>query len=252
MVAAEAEQSEIDAETDKPQNESTPKEQNLEILTSDTGQKQDATIVETIIVKSINEDKNLPEGPFESEQIRNGPQVIRNTRPMRGKFLGPYNRRPQWNPMGPGGPIMPPQQFQRHPGMMPGGVRHMMPGRPPMNNGPIRQPMRPGLAQGPFFNHFGPVRPMQRPQGPPISGQRIMFNTFPGPVGGPILQTPSYVPSPITQPAAPVMARKVLINPNFKGGVEAATSEYNNFGNKYYLLTFVKLSRSTLKRSVLQ
>lgn len=38
--------------------------------------------------------------------------------------------------------------------------------------------------------------------------------------------SPAYVPSPImSNQAQPAMPRKVLINPNFKGGVEAAKSK---------------------------
>jgi hypothetical protein len=45
------------------------------------------------------------------------------------------------------------------------------------------------------------------------------------PMGG---GSPAYVPSPIMGGASgPSMPRKVLINPNFKGGVEAVKSKQN-------------------------
>ena len=105
-----------------------------------------------------------------------------------------------------------PNQFQR---------MSMMQGGPP-----IRQmQMRPGFSpqqRSPFnnFNSFMPGRP-------PIPRQRYFYPNS-GPMGGGdprVPGLPSYVPSPIMGGSGPAMPRKVLINPNFKGGVEAAKSE---------------------------
>lgn len=48
-------------------------------------------------------------------------------------------------------------------------------------------------------------------------------------------------PPPLNSGAAaqpPVIPRKVLINPNFKGGVEAATSEYLNVYSCVFVFNF--------------
>ena len=105
-----------------------------------------------------------------------------------------------------------PNQFQRMP---------MMQGGPSMR----QMQMRPGFTpqqRSPFnnFNNFMPGRP-------PIPRQRYFYPNS-GPMGGDprVPGAPSYVPSPIMGGGSgPAMPRKVLINPNFKGGVEAAKSE---------------------------
>lgn len=56
------------------------------------------------------------------------------------------------------------------------------------------------------------------------------FYPAPGPSGDqPMQNNPPYVPSPILAVGnvgqGPALPRKVLINPNFKGGVEAAKSK---------------------------
>lgn len=87
--------------------------------------------------------------------------------------------------------------------------------RPPLRGPPMmgRPQMRPFPPQHqPFFG-----RPPQ---------QRFFFNNQGRP------PAPNYVPSPIQSGPAPMgvasMPRKVLINPNFKGGVEAAKSKLIN------------------------
>lgn len=97
----------------------------------------------------------------------------------------------------------------------------MRPG-PMMQGGPPRQ-MRPGFPPRPFFNNnFMQSRPPIRQ--PPI--RQRFFNpnqpNFGDHQGG-----PGFGPSPIVGGVnhAPALPRKVHINPNFKGGVEAAKSK---------------------------
>lgn len=131
---------------------------------------------------------------------------------------------PRWN-------NVPPQQqmpFHRGPLL-----------RPPGHNmqGPQRQ-MRPGFhPRPPFFNNNfmqsrGPIRP-------PMVRQRFFYQNQ-QPIGDPSMQGPGYVPAPImggSNSAAPAMPRRVLINPNFKGGVEAAKS------NLIFLIFFDNILR---------
>lgn len=146
-------------------------------------------------------------------------QSIPSRQPFRQKFQRwPNQGGPRWNnhPMGP--QQMPPYQRQSGPVMrMPG---HMMQGGPPQRQ------MRPGFQpqqRPPFFNNNF----MQRGR-PPMQRQRFFYPNS-GPMGGdPSMQgSPAYVPTPIMGGnPGPAMPRKVLINPNFKGGVEAAKSEF--------------------------
>lgn len=95
-----------------------------------------------------------------------------------------------------------------------------MPGHMMQQGGPPQRQMRPGFPpqqRPPFFNNnFMPGRPPMR--------QRFFYPNS-GPMGGgdPSMP-PAYVPTPIM--GGPPMPRKVHINPNFKGGVEAAKSEF--------------------------
>lgn len=140
-------------------------------------------------------------------------------------------------------PPQPPQQFPRQfrpqkfqprgmprwmgPGQFPN-QRQGPPNRGMMMQNSQRPPMRPG--SGPFPPQRAPFFMPQRPGAPPpLRPQRFFFQNSPAPVPAPVL--PAYVPTPIGQvpPTLPgvqqSMPRKVLINPNFKGGVEAAKSK---------------------------
>lgn len=84
----------------------------------------------------------------------------------------------------------------------------------PRVQGPNPHPMMRGQAQGfppfPQQNHPGNIR--------------IMRTTAPmQPHSQPMNMRPSQPPQPLMSVGGP---RKVLINPNFKGGVQAATSKY--------------------------
>ena len=102
--------------------------------------------------------------------------------------------------------------------------------RPPAHNmmqGPQRQ-LRPGgfPPRPPFFNNN--FMQSRAPIRPPMVRQRFFYQNQ-LPVGDPSIQgPPGYIPAPIvggnSNPVA-AMPRKVLINPNFKGGVEAAKSK---------------------------
>lgn len=140
--------------------------------------------------------------------------------PFRQKFQRwPNQGGPRWNnhSMGPQQQQMPPFQRQSGPVMR-------MPGPGHMQGGPPQRQMRPGFQsqqRPPFFNNnFMHGRP-------PMPRQRFFYPNS-GPMGGDSTMqgSPGYVPSPIMAGnSGPGMPRKVLINPNFKGGVEAAKSE---------------------------
>ncbi|KAL7013695.1 hypothetical protein ACKWTF_015533 [Chironomus riparius] len=133
-------------------------------------------------------------------------------RQFRPNKFGPRGMNPRWmNPSGPPAPVpFPSQQRQLRPPQMgplrPGGPQQMRPGGPFPQRAPFYMQQRPG----------GP----NRPPGPPNS--RFFFqnqNQGSGSNSG-----PGYVPSPIA-PNVPIMPRKVLINPNFKGGIEAVKTQ---------------------------
>lgn len=97
--------------------------------------------------------------------------------------------------------------------------------RPPMRGPPMQMMGGPAPPPVPQMRPGGPFPP----QRPPFFGpggarppQQRFFN-FQNQPGRP--QAPNYVPSPIQPGPAPMgsaaMPRKVLINPNFKGGIEA-------------------------------
>lgn len=129
---------------------------------------------------------------------------------------------------------------QQRPGQLPPGAS-----RPPFgiyanSGGPM--PMR---GATPPFNVGGPGAPPHRfPPGPgfppharPPSNNNMMMH--PGQRMPPQQQPPHAMPAnvvgaaPISQPVLP--KRKVLINPNFKGGVQAATSEYHFYFDVFFV-----------------
>lgn len=178
---------------------------------------------------------NFNQQPFMPQQYRGGPR-----RPM----------------------VPPPNDFIRNPnmGMMRGPGPHRMPmhGMPPHPNrlhGPPnvglphqRMPRPPFQTQQMFIAGM-PPQGMMRPRIPapnahPLMPQNSPFGQFP-PQAHPVIVRPPMPPNasiPITQimntaaaipnqpPQVPLpigSSRKVLINPNFKGGVQAATSKLN-------------------------
>lgn len=197
--------------------------------------------------------QNFPPGQPGPPTFPTGPPMIRppmNQNPsmhlMSGRMSGPpqgHGPMPVGPPRHPMGPRM---QMQGPPG-------HMMGNFPPGPRGP-----------GQFYNNFMVGSGPRGPNGPPNVRQRFFFpnpNQMPNmrpPIGpnqqpskspaiSPLKQNPQmpsdsggppeYIPSPIIQSQGPQfhdvlpggpgqpMGRKVLINPNFKGGVEAAKSE---------------------------
>lgn len=171
--------------------------------------------------------------------------------PFRQKFQRWPNQPPRWNPMAPQHQQQNPFQRTSGPVMRP--PAHMMPGS---IGGPQRQ-MRPGfLAQSrpAFFNNNF----MQQSRGPlrqPMTRQRF-FYPAPGPIGDqPMQNNPPYVPSPILAGGnvgqGSALPRKVLINPNFKGGVEAAKSKFiSQLQLEELSNSFISLRRSTSKGSI--
>lgn len=136
-------------------------------------------------------------------------------------------------------PIQPNQnyrpRFQRWPHQHGGGPRWNNNG-PPMQNqminrGPMGHPMGPNFMRpmrpNQFYNSFPLQRPMQQQQ-------RFLYK--PNDIRPPGM--PRFPPAPSNNNTnIPAIPRKVLINPNFKGGVEAAKSEfchqYANYHTKY-------------------
>lgn len=94
---------------------------------------------------------------------------------------------------------------------------NFMPNGPP-NNGP---PFPPYNQQNPqIMGHFEPNGPMMYPSRPPF--RCPTSGPYPGPPRHETAAPPHIVP-----PGLPsIVPRKVLINPNFKGGVQAATSKF--------------------------
>lgn len=124
---------------------------------------------------------------------------------------------------------MPPLNFQPpYQNTRPGSRTHFTPhghavNRPnfqpagPPNNGPPFPPYNQPNPQ--ILNHFEPNGPMMYSPRPPFGCPTAPF------VGPPRHETP--VPPSHMAPSgmSGIVPRKVLINPNFKGGVQAATSE---------------------------
>ncbi|KAG5666380.1 hypothetical protein PVAND_014409 [Polypedilum vanderplanki] len=143
-------------------------------------------------------------------------------------------------------PFRPQQQFRPQRFQPRGLPRWMGPGQnPPFSGAPPltgrmgigpQQRMPPNMRPGPFPLQRGNFFMQQRPGPigqPNIRPQRFFYpnpNNNAPPVPQPVPAPTSYVPTPIVHPAAAsasasAMPRKVLINPNFKGGVEAVKSQ---------------------------
>lgn len=159
-----------------------------------------------------------PAAPAKQSQVNpQQPHQMGPRQPFRQKFGQRWpNQPPRWN-------LMP----QNHQQQMPF-QRGPNPMRPMMQPGPQRN-MRPGFppqSRPPFFNNnFMQSRPL-RP--PPMGHQRFFYPNQP--LGDPSMgpRPPAYLPGPGLVGGANSgshMPRKVLINPNFKGGVEAAKSK---------------------------
>jgi hypothetical protein len=132
-------------------------------------------------------------GPFQGQQFgRPGP------RPEYSNHNRPGMMRPM---MRPGGWDGPQQRFMERGGFDP---RMRMPMGPGQNSGPYRPPYQP--------------MPLNSGGGPPMRMRPPMQQQMGGPPGPSMMMTPGGPPHGL-------MPRKVLINPNFKGGVEAATSK---------------------------
>lgn len=114
----------------------------------------------------------------------------------------PFNGNPSLRPVGP------PSRFEQHRPRMPPNQQ------PPP---PFMPPRLPLLQQYPVGGG-GPPAGM-----PPHPAQLQMQQQHPGALHGQANSNPNAPPGP------PIMPRKVLINPNFKGGFEAAASEYQSF-----------------------
>jgi hypothetical protein len=151
--------------------------------------------------------KSVPQNPYVKLKPNN--QQIppnQNYRPRFQQRWPNHPNHPRWN-----------NASMQNPNMIPRGG--------PMGPGPMVNPnfnMRP-MRPNQFFNSF--PNPMQQrtmqPQRFPFKPNEIRPQPmhFP-PVQPPIPQANSNVPG---------MPRKVLINPNFKGGVEAAKSNYKTY-----------------------
>lgn len=91
----------------------------------------------------------------------------------------------------------------------------------PPNNGPQFPPyVNNGQPNPQMMGHFEPNGPMMYPPRPPFGCATSPF------VGPPRHEAGPPLPPHMIPPGAPsIVPRKVLINPNFKGGVQAATSK---------------------------
>lgn len=144
----------------------------------------------------------------------NKPQSIGPRQPFRQKFQRwPNLQPPRWNHLN--------QQHQQQMPFSRGPNQILRPPGGHMRPGPQRHPFPPNHPQ--FFNNnnFMQGRPPMRQ---PMVRQRFFYPNQPH--GDPSMQgSPAYVPSPIMSNPVPVIPRIVHINPNFKGGVEAAKSK---------------------------
>lgn len=152
----------------------------------------------------------------------------------------------------------------RPPGGMHPGHRHLGPPRPdyvpnairPFNGNSLLRPVGPPSR---FEQHRPRMPPNQQPPQQFMPPRLPLLQQYPGAIGPPSGMPPhpanlqmqqqhpgvSHGPAnlnPNAPPGPPIMPRKVLINPNFKGGVEAATSEYY----KHHLLYKYKPGRDIL------
>lgn len=156
--------------------------------------------------------------PFGGPNAAGGPPMY-GPRGNRMPGIPPHNQRP---------PLMPPHQMP--PGNRPPfGVYPNAPMPPMRGNMPPQHRFPPGAGPGPGFP---PMRP-----GPGPAGNNMMMRPMPQrmPMQQPQPQ-PQPQPHPLPVGPAQLMGvtpnavsllpkRKVLINPNFKGGVQAATSK---------------------------
>lgn len=190
----------------------------LEVTTvsSDTGQIPEPENEKPVALPSVNIKEPNPQ-----QKDLLGPRAPSSSarQPFRQKFQRWPNQPPRWNSMNP--QHQPPLQFQRGPGPVPRPPGHMMPNRP-LRPGFIAQ-SRPNF----FNNNF--MQQSRAPHRLPLPRQRF-FYPGPGPINEqPMPVNPSYVPSPIIAGGnigqASTLPMKVLINPNFKGGVEAVKSK---------------------------
>lgn len=128
----------------------------------------------------------------------------------------PHGPRPMYRPEMQGAPMgvgMPP-------GMRPG-LRMQ---RPPHNSG---MPINPNFGNGPPLRHPQSIPPLQMPINNSAGGMSAGVVGVPGvlPPGGPTQPMPLGGGNSSMQPTT-MRPSKVLINPNFKGGVEAATNKF--------------------------
>lgn len=176
---------------------------------SDTGQE----------LEKKDEEQPVPTKKQSPPQVAPQPlqaHTMAPRQPFRQKFQRWPNQQPRWNQMSQNQP--PQMPFPRGP---PGNMMQGGPG--------LQRQMRPGafLSQSrpPFFNNNfmpsrGPIRhPMRQRFFYPNSGPHIEQSMQGGPQG--------YAPPQGMAQAnnVPNIPRKVHINPNFKGGVEAAKSK---------------------------
>lgn len=193
----------------EPQEEVSPVTEQTD-EPSDTGQNPEKKVEEP---PAPSETPSAPQSAPKPLQAHS----MAPRQPFRQKFQRWPNQQPRWNQM----PQNPPQQmpFQRGPpgNMMQGGPgpqRQMRPGGFPPQS-------RPSFFNNNFMQSRGPLRP-------PMVRQRFFYQNS-GPHGDQSMQGPPGYPQPQgMQPAVnnvPSIPRKVHINPNFKGGVEAAKSK---------------------------
>jgi hypothetical protein len=191
---------------------------------SDTGQSEEALKNDPPPMLEVSSETNS-ETDQQVDQPTKPSNLISQRQPFRQKFQRWPNQPPRWNPMAPQQQQIP---FQRSSGPVMRQPAHMMQGGP----GPQRQ-MRPGFPpqSRPYFNNnFMQSRPPIRQ---PMARQRFFYQNPPH-MGDPSMQgSAPFIPTSIMGSGNPSsmgsLPRKVLINPNFKGGVEAAKSELNYF-----------------------
>lgn len=199
-----------------PPQESSEDLPSTEDLPSDTGQTNKTKSEENTPAPTLSQNE-IPVSNIDPHLQQ--PQSLAPRQPFRQKFQRWPNQQqpPRWNNV----PLHQQQMpFQRGP-VLRSPAHNMMQGNP----GPQRQ-MRPGgfPLRPPFFNNN--FMQSRAPMRPPMVRQRFFYQNQP-PIGDPSMQGhPAYIPAPLMGSAnpAPAMLRKVLINPNFKGGVEAAKS----------------------------
>lgn len=193
----------------------TLKDNSLNDRPFDTGQKESKILKDGLVIQ--------PRGSLEpglqiaSQQHH---QNVSGRAPYRQKIQRWPNQPPRWGTVSSNQHQVP---FHRGPNMIQRQSVHNM-----LQSGPNTQrQMRPGFHAQPrplfFNNNFMQSRPPMRP---PMVRQRFFYQ--PSISDSSIQGPPAYVPSPIIGPGPiSAMPRKVLINPNFKGGVEAVKSKYS-------------------------